>query len=38
MSARGAEGVTDRALVLAKLSRRGFLQGMTAAGGFILAA
>ena len=38
MSARGTEGVTDRALVLAKLSRRGFLQGMTAAGGFILAA
>jgi isoquinoline 1-oxidoreductase beta subunit len=38
MSARGTEGVTDRALVLAKLSRRGFLQGMTAAGGFVLAA
>jgi isoquinoline 1-oxidoreductase beta subunit len=38
MSAPRAAGATDRPLVLANLSRRGFLQGMTAAGGFVLAA
>ena len=38
MSAPRTAGATDRPLVLANLSRRGFLQGMTAAGGFVLAA
>jgi hypothetical protein len=38
MSAPRAAGATDRPLVLANLSRRGFLQGMTVAGGFVLAA
>jgi isoquinoline 1-oxidoreductase subunit beta len=32
------EASTDRPVVLANLSRRGFLQGMTALGGFVLAA
>ncbi|MGH7398343.1 MAG: hypothetical protein ACRELW_12485, partial [Candidatus Rokuibacteriota bacterium] len=38
MSAPRAAGATDRPVVLANLSRRGFLRGMTALGGFVLAA
>ncbi|MGH7413048.1 MAG: molybdopterin cofactor-binding domain-containing protein [Candidatus Rokuibacteriota bacterium] len=38
MSAARADVATDRPVVLANLSRRGFLQGMTALGGFVLAA
>ncbi len=38
MSAARPEGVTDRPLEILNLSRRGFLQGMTAVGGFVLAA
>ncbi|MGH7349213.1 MAG: molybdopterin cofactor-binding domain-containing protein, partial [Candidatus Rokuibacteriota bacterium] len=38
MSAARANVATDRPVVLANLSRRGFLQGMTALGGFVLAA
>ena len=38
MSAARTEGVTDRPIEILNLSRRGFLQGMTAVGGFVLAA
>ena len=38
MSAPRADVATDRPVVLANLSRRGFLQGVTALGGFVLAA
>ncbi|HSE07000.1 MAG TPA: molybdopterin cofactor-binding domain-containing protein, partial [Methylomirabilota bacterium] len=38
MSAPGTDVATDRPVVLANLSRRGFLQGVTALGGFVLAA
>ena len=38
MSAPRAEVATDTPVVIANLSRRGFLQGMSALGGFVLAA
>ena len=38
MSPRGPEVATDRPLVIANVSRRQFLQGVSAAGGFVLAA
>jgi len=38
MSAPRAEGPTDRPVVIANVSRRRFLQGVTALGGFVLAA
>ncbi len=38
MSAPRPEVATDRSLVIANVSRRRFLQGMTALGGFVLAA
>ena len=38
MSAPRPDVVMDRSLVIANVSRRRFLQGMTALGGFVLAA
>ena len=38
MSPLGTEGATDRPIVIANVSRRRFIQGMSAMGGLVLAA